>query len=178
LDPGRHAYKDLLEKTTGGHILDSDNLSNFIAEEPHAASQAEAAAVAAAIGFKQPVEASPLSKFQTLPADVEPKTPGSVRSGDTGFTSAMDDPRNFGAVMKSPELQNLDSPDISDLSSSDEEDQGGLPTTETTAPLRSNALVERYTSGANVPKKTVPKDDHELKGTETKPEGHSSSEAT
>jgi hypothetical protein len=175
LDPGRHAYKDLLEKTTGGHILDSDNLNNFITEEPYTASQAEAAAVAAAIGFKPPVEASSLSQVQTLPADVESKAPGSVRRGTA---SSMDDPRDLSAVMKSPELQNLDSPVLSDASSSEEEDQGGVPTTETTGPSLSNALVESYTRGANVPKKPVPKDEPDLKETEIKSEERKSSEAT
>ena len=167
LDPGRHAYKDLLEKTTGGHILDSENLNNFITEEPQAASQAEAAAVAAAIGFKQPVEASSLSQVQSLPADGESKASGRVRRGTA---SSLDDPRNFGAVMKSPELQNLDSPELSDVSTSEEDDQGGVTTTGAkgakgaTGPLVSNALVERYTKGANVPVKSVPKDELDLKG--------------
>jgi hypothetical protein len=167
LDPGRHAYKDLLEKTTGGHILDSENLNNFITEEPQAASQAEAAAVAAAIGFKQPMEASSLSQVQSLPADGESKASGRVRRGTA---SSLDDPRNFGAVMKSPELQNLDSPDLSDVSTSEEDDPGGVTTTRATGatgatgPLVSNALVERYTKGANVPVKSVPKDELDLKG--------------
>lgn len=107
LDPGRHAYKDLLGKTTGGHILDTENLNNFIAKETQTASDDEAAAVAAAIGFKQPVEASPLSQVQTVHADVEPKTLTSVLSSDTAFLSALEDSRNPGVVMKSPELQNL-----------------------------------------------------------------------
>jgi hypothetical protein len=118
-DPSRHGYKDLLEKSgpQGGPLHESGNRNSFIAEEDVAASDDEAAAVATAIGYRAPVEPSPLA--QVLSAN-----PGV----DDDAASTMDDLRSPGIVMKSPELQNLDSPEISDVSSSDEEDEGGVPT--------------------------------------------------
>jgi hypothetical protein len=42
--------------------------------------------------------------------------------------AVLDDLRSPGVVMKSPELQNLDSPELSEESSSDEDVEGGVPT--------------------------------------------------
>ncbi|KAF2473520.1 adenine nucleotide alpha hydrolases-like protein [Lindgomyces ingoldianus] len=134
-DPARHAYKDLLEKSgpQGGHILNSGHRnSSFIAEEEtQPASDDEAVAVAAAIGLRQNLDASPLTQVETTPADVEPF---SARVADTGFVSALEELRSPSVVMKSPELGNLDSPDISDISSSEEDDQGGVSTTQAIKP--------------------------------------------
>ncbi|KAF2191313.1 adenine nucleotide alpha hydrolases-like protein [Zopfia rhizophila CBS 207.26] len=129
-DPARHGYKDILEKSgpQGGHILDVSHRNSYIAEEEiQPASDDEAAAVAAAIGYKQTLDASPLAQVQTVTPDVDENTLQSVVSGDAGFVSAMEDLRSPGVVMKSPELQNLDSPELSELSSSDD-DQGGVST--------------------------------------------------
>lgn len=111
LDPNRHAYKDLLEKS--GHLIDTDARS-FHAEDSRQASEDEAAAVAAAIGYK-PLGGSPLVQSQTVPVNLDQ-------------TIADQDLKSPGVVMKSPELRNLDSPEISDSSSSDEEDDGGIST--------------------------------------------------
>ncbi|KAF2107939.1 hypothetical protein BDV96DRAFT_588444 [Lophiotrema nucula] len=123
-DPNRHAYKDLLEKSgpQGGHILDASRLSNYIIEEDEQhPSEDEARAVAKAVGYHPPVEPSPLSQAETA--------------------AGLDDLKSPGVVMKSPELQNLDSPDISDISSSEEDEQGGVPTE--TAASEASTLVDR-----------------------------------
>jgi nucleotide-binding universal stress UspA family protein len=111
LDPNRHAYKDLLEKS--GHLIDTDARS-FTADDSRQASEDEAAAVAAAIGYR-PLGGSPLVQTQTVPVNLD-------------RTIVDQDLKSPGVVMKSPGLQNLESPEMSDLSSSDDEDEGGVPT--------------------------------------------------
>jgi nucleotide-binding universal stress UspA family protein len=114
LDPNRHAYKDLLEKSgSSGHLLEAD-LRNINTEDSPQASDDEAAAVAAAIGYK-PLTGTPLVQSQLAPSG--------INSGIVG----TDDPDVAAALMKSPELQNLDSPDISDSSSSNSDEEGGIP---------------------------------------------------
>ncbi|PSN71870.1 hypothetical protein BS50DRAFT_597376 [Corynespora cassiicola Philippines] len=134
LDPNRHSYKELLEKS--GNLLDAD-MRNYSAEEAQPVTNNEAAAVAAALGIKQPLEASPLAQMQTAEPHEDDKT---LASGDAESTSALDELRSPGVVMKSPELQNLDSPEISDSSSSDDE-SGGVPmtTTDTTSSEETSA---------------------------------------
>lgn len=134
LDPNRHTYKDLLEKS--GHLLESDT-PNIIAEDSREASEDEAAAVAAAIGYKPLTGGSPLVHAETAPAEMESKT---STSEDASGNSALDDLKSPGIVMKSPELQNLDSPEISDSSSSEEE--GGVPTEETAAEAAEDDVKE------------------------------------
>ena len=115
LDPNRHAYKDLLEKSgNSGHMLEADP-RNHHAEDSRHASDDEAAAVAAAIGYK-PVTGTPLAQSQSTSTIVG--------------SDAVDaeDPDVAAALMKSPELQNLESPEISDESTSSDE-EGGVPTT-------------------------------------------------
>ena len=115
LDPNRHAYKDLLEKS--GNLIDTDARNVYTEDsrpQSRQASEDEAAAVAAAIGYR-PIGGSPLVQSQTIPAALD----AAIEEQDL---------KNIGVVMKSPELQNLDSPDISDSSSSDEEDEGGVLT--------------------------------------------------
>lgn len=113
LDPNRHAYKDLLEKS--GNLIDTDPRT-LNTDDSRQASEDEAAAVAAAIGYKRVGRRSPLIKSTTIPSYLD--------------SNVMDqDLRSPGVVMKSPDLQNLDSPDITDSSSSeDEEDVGGIST--------------------------------------------------
>lgn len=114
LDPNRHAYKDILEKS--GSLIDTDARNIYTEDSrPHSrqASEDEAAAVAAAIGYR-PRGGSPLVQSQTVPINLD---------------AAIEDQnlKSPGIVMKSPELQNLDSPEISDSSSSEDEDEGGVP---------------------------------------------------
>lgn len=140
-DPNRHAYKDLLEKSGahGSHMLDAGNRNSFIAEEDiHPVSDDEAAAVAAAIGYKPALEAHPLAQVQTASADDDERT-----------ASALEGLRSPGVVMKSPELQNLDSPEISDLSTSEDEEQGGVPTT-TEPSIASETTTENSTGNGEI----------------------------
>ena len=117
LDPNRHAYKDLLEKSS--NVIDTD-ARNVYSEESRShsrqASEDEAAAVAAAIGYR-PKGSSPLVYSQTMTSRLD-------------ATIEDQNLKSPGVVMKSPELQNLDSPEISDSSSSEDEDEdeGGVPT--------------------------------------------------
>ena len=131
-DPSRQTYKDLLEKSgpQGGHIV--SNRNSFILEEDTIpASDDEAAAVAAAIGYKPQHEPSPLAQVQAVPRELNPRASTSSLGGDPD-SNLGDDLRSPGVVMKSPHLGNLDSPEISDSSSSsDEEDEGGIPTSNT-----------------------------------------------
>ncbi|KAF2712086.1 adenine nucleotide alpha hydrolases-like protein [Pleomassaria siparia CBS 279.74] len=195
LDPGRHAYKDLLKNTTGGHILDSDNLNSFIAEETTAASDEEAAAVARAIGLRHPVESSHLSQVHIARSPVrsprspasapvsgvpELKIPISVLSGggtkSVASTPAPVDDLHPGVVMKSPHLQNLDSPEISDISSSsEEEDEGGVITAQPFSTTEAaDGSAESKDDAALEP---VVKVQPETNDMGTKPEEHKSSGA-
>jgi hypothetical protein len=68
LDPNRHAYKDLLEKSGNtGHLLDADPRNT---EDSRQVSDDEPAAVATAIGYK-PVTGTPLAQIQSAPTGVE-----------------------------------------------------------------------------------------------------------
>jgi hypothetical protein len=69
-------------------------------------------------------------------------------SDDDREPHAMDDPRSPGVMMKSPHLQNLDSPDFSDDPSSGEEDEeGGV----STAPAGSRASeIARERGGLHI----------------------------
>lgn len=133
LDPNRHSYKDLLEKS--GHMIDTDARS-FTADSQEA-SEDEAAAVAAAIGYR-PIGGSPLVQTQTIAVNLD-------------RTIADQDLKSPGVIMKSPELQNLESPEISDSSSSDEDED------EPTAP-----------SGLGVDSETQAREEQTTVGTERK----------
>ncbi|OCL09462.1 adenine nucleotide alpha hydrolases-like protein, partial [Glonium stellatum] len=134
LDPNRHGYKDILDKSgsQGGHVLDLSHRNSLIEEESQPASEDEAAAVAAAIGYRPHLDPSPLANIESAPLEeiepASPDSPDSIRSGYTGGDSSPEDIRSLGVVMKSPELQNLDSPPESDVSSSEEDvdEDGGV----------------------------------------------------
>lgn len=100
-----------------GNLIDTDARNVYSEDsrpQSRQASEDEAAAVAAAIGYK-PIGGSPLAQTQTIAATLD-------------AAIEEQDPKSPGVVMKSPELLNLDSPDISDLSSSEDEDDGGVLT--------------------------------------------------
>lgn len=129
MDPNRHAYKDILEKS--GNLIDTDARNIYTEEsrpQSRQASEDEAAAVAAAIGYR-PRGGSPLVQSQTAPVNLD---------------AAIEDQnlKSPGIVMKSPELQNLDSPEISGSSSSEDEDEGGVPTGASAAGLGLEQGVE------------------------------------
>ncbi|EKG20205.1 UspA [Macrophomina phaseolina MS6] len=120
-DPTRTGYRDLLDKSgsAGGHLLDTGHRHSVMIDELHAAAtDEEAAAVAKAVGFNP----SPLGQDG---GQAPPQTPDSIGGGLMSGENSPDDTRDIGPVMKSPELQNLDTPAVSsDEDSSD--DEGGV----------------------------------------------------
>ncbi|KAH7380790.1 hypothetical protein BKA66DRAFT_465467 [Pyrenochaeta sp. MPI-SDFR-AT-0127] len=115
-DPDRQGYRDILAKSESLIDVNSPRNSFFANEE-------EASAVAAAISAHKPsVDSHPLAQV----AHAE----DSDGDGETGTSTLVDDPRSPALpLMKSPHLQNLDSPELSSESnSSDDEEQGGVPT--------------------------------------------------
>ncbi|CAI6340009.1 unnamed protein product [Periconia digitata] len=115
LDPNRHSYRDLLEKS--GPMLDADG-QTFDADGSRQASEDEAAAVAAAIGYK------PKKKKKKSVKGLSPLVQTHTASSDSSNRDLADDLKSPGMLMKSPELQNLDSPELTEESSSD--DEGGV----------------------------------------------------
>ena len=120
-DPDRQEYAKILAKSESLIDVNSPRNSFFANDE-------EALAVAAATDSKQPPStAHPLAQVAHA-ADSE------SGSEDEVETTAADDPRSPGVMMKSPHLQNLESPDFSDDPSSggedadDDGDEGGVAT--------------------------------------------------
>ncbi|KAF2006978.1 adenine nucleotide alpha hydrolases-like protein [Amniculicola lignicola CBS 123094] len=175
-DPNRQGYKDILDKSgpQGGHILDLNNLSNFIVEEDEGGvTDDEAAAVAAAVGYKPQPEASSLSQVEATP---------DAGTGARENSLSPDLLRSPGVVMKSPDLRNLDSPEISDISSSDSEDQGGVPTTADPAtahePIEFTSVGTTLVGEDGVATGPAAKEEPEVKELETKLEDLKTSEAS
>ncbi|KAF2280283.1 adenine nucleotide alpha hydrolases-like protein [Westerdykella ornata] len=108
-DPTRHGYKDLLEKSGPqlGYSLPASSRNSLALPE--------SAATSVAIGHSQPIEASPLAQSEAASESV-----GSV---STRSEADPEEPRSPGVVMKSPHLQNLETPDLSDASSSEGDEQ-------------------------------------------------------
>lgn len=134
-DPTRHGYRDILDKSglEGGHVLDPSHRNSMIGDpigDSQAASDAEAAAVAEAIGYK-PIEykGSPLTKVDTTRSDV------TSASAYSGRDTSPEDVRSPARVMKSPELRDIDSPELSEGYS--DEDAG--EESEAEGPLREDA---------------------------------------
>ncbi|KAB2577072.1 hypothetical protein BFW01_g2367 [Lasiodiplodia theobromae] len=125
-DPTRTGYRDLLDKSgaAGGHLLDTGHRHSLMLDElQQAATDEEAAAVAKAVGYNPPPEPSPLGQDD---GQLGPQTPDSITndplmSGENSPDDARDD---VGALMKSPELQNLDTPAVSSDEDSDDDDGG------------------------------------------------------
>lgn len=114
-DPDRQSYSHMLAKSESLIEINSPRNSIFTGDE-------EATAVAAAIGYKQAV-ADPSPLAQVSHADY------SDDEREIGTSTVADELRSPAVLMKSPELQNLDSPELSEeSSSSDDEDQGGVST--------------------------------------------------
>ena len=102
-DPSRRNYNSILEKARGGYSLDKSNRNSIVGPLPSATDQ-EAAAVAKAIGVPKNFEAAPLSRVVSS-------------RGDAGERSASPRPLSpapSNAVMKSPNLGPIDTPEVSD----------------------------------------------------------------
>ncbi|KAI9820278.1 MAG: hypothetical protein M1827_005900 [Pycnora praestabilis] len=113
-DPGRSTYTDILEMSGWkvGHVLDRNNRDSLVDLAPMAPGS-EAAAVAAAIGisavFDRTVDLPSLSKVESARSDVT-------------SSNSVDDLRSLGVVMASPNLEDLESPLMSEDSDEDDED--------------------------------------------------------
>lgn len=116
-DPNRLGYQEMLAKSES--LLDVTTSpapsprGSFVATEDQAAA-VKASLQAQNAQYTQPVEPSPLAQVHHAEGSEDEK--------------AL---RSPGSLLKSPELQNLDSPDISSDSSSDDEDEGGGVSTHT-----------------------------------------------
>ncbi|KAF1947587.1 adenine nucleotide alpha hydrolases-like protein [Clathrospora elynae] len=115
-DPDRQGYREILAKSE--HLPDFNSPRNsFFANEEEAAAVGGAAAAP-----KLSADAHPLAQV----AHAEDSDDDDRQTGNSALVG--DELRSPGVMMKSPHLQNLDSPELSDQSSSDDEDEGGVPT--------------------------------------------------
>jgi hypothetical protein len=131
-DPDRQGYREILAKSESLPEFNSPRNSFFANED-------EAAIVAGAATAPKPaVEAHPLAQVEQAPDISEDEL-------DTGTSTLVnDDPRSPGPMMKSPHLQNLDSPELSSQSSSEDEDgEGGVSTSGTSAVDKATIATER-----------------------------------
>lgn len=151
-DPARHGYRDLLDRASGevSHPLDEKNrYSTDQLGEERPASSDESAAVAAAFGFgklhEKEKRSSPLTKVESAVTD---RTETTENTEESGFDSEADNDAN--RLMKSPEMQGLDTPELSGESAfGDDPDGEGMisdPGSPETAGRRApNVVVRRPT---------------------------------
>lgn len=107
-DPDRQGYRDILAKSESLIDVNSPRNSFFANDE-------EALALAAATNKSAPDASHPLAQVA--------HAQDSDDEQETNASTLLDDPRSPGVMMKSPHLQNLDSPDFSDDPSSGDEDE-------------------------------------------------------
>jgi len=130
-DAARHGYRDLLDKAgqqdgVPGHLLDGSNKGSQIFEFNEegeilpGSAEDEARAVAEAIGLRGRVrtfgtetvnKGSPLAMVLSAQSDAV-DSPGSAADSEDGGSEELGSPEEL-RVMKSPELQDLDSPVLS-----------------------------------------------------------------
>jgi hypothetical protein len=119
-DPDRQGYREILAKSEKLPEIDSPRNSFFENEDEAATIGGAATAPKPAVtnAHKPSVDTHPLAQVEHAESSDEDL--------DTG-TSRMigDDLRSPLPLMKSPHLQNLDSPELSSQSSSDDEDDQG-----------------------------------------------------
>ncbi|KAF2852951.1 adenine nucleotide alpha hydrolases-like protein [Plenodomus tracheiphilus IPT5] len=115
-DPDRQGYRDILAKSESLLDVNSPRNSFFANEE-------EASAMPGSTTTPKPTtDTHPLAQV----AHAQNSSDDDV---ETGASTLVEDPKSPGFLMKSPHLQNLDSPELSDASSfSDDEDAGGVST--------------------------------------------------
>lgn len=128
-DPDRQTYRKILEKSESLIDVNSPRNSFFANED-------EAHTLAKAIANKQaPDTTHPLAQVASAPASDD--------DHETNVSTIVDDLRNPPQLMKSPHLQNLDSPDFSDDPSSAEEDEDGSDPTKPTSSAASEIAKGR-----------------------------------
>ncbi|USP74083.1 hypothetical protein yc1106_01357 [Curvularia clavata] len=138
-DPDRQGYRELLAKSERLPEYDSPRNTFFPNEE-------EAATIGAARGMPKLVAET------THPlAQVEHVQDSSDEELETGNSDGLlgDDPRSPGPMMKSPHLQNLDSPELSSQSSSEDEDEQGDAAIQTEATAADAGSVQMGTTAAD-----------------------------
>jgi hypothetical protein len=142
-DPDRQGYRELLAKSERLPEYDSPRNTFFANED-------EAATVGAATSTLKPVAeaAHPLAQVAHVHDSSEDEL-------ETGNSDALlgDDPRSPGPMMKSPHLQNLDSPELSSQSSSEDEDERGEVST-TTATSAVDEAVQQEGAGDPEPQES------------------------
>lgn len=128
-DPARTGYRDLLDKSNPageGHILDRHRLSaSFLPATTATSTDAEAAAVARAIGFDEQSLPSPgfrdsLTHVKSSGTATSDRTDVSALSPESEFSgrdTSPEDLRSPARVLKSPKEGHLESPPLSELSS-------------------------------------------------------------
>jgi len=135
-DPTRRGYRDILDKSEdvaeGGHILDERNRRSMVGPDALVDTafhnpEEEARKVAEAIGYRSEIGAgaidgSPLTRVISGRSE---RSNRSGRSGSVGSYGSLEGESDLrspkAALMKSPELRDLDSPGGSDYEDSDDE---------------------------------------------------------
>lgn len=135
-DPTRRGYRDILDKSEdvaeGGHILDERNRRSMVGPDALVDTafhnpEEEARMVAEAIGYKAALEdgatdGAPLTRVVSGRSE---RSTRSARSGSVNSYGSLDVESDLlspkAALMKSPELRDLDSPMGSDYEDSDDE---------------------------------------------------------
>ena len=129
-DPSRRSYMDILEKgeATGSQILDKIDRDKLAENFSTEAGETEAKAVAKAIGLPPDFAGSKEPRRGSEGVDQEGSPLTKVVSAKSDYTSGPESPSPTGGLspdetfqeeMRSPELEDLDSPELS------EEDEEG-----------------------------------------------------
>jgi len=122
-DPSRRGYLDILEKSLGGsgkagHVLGQSSRNSIASEQP-SAGEGEALAVAEAVGLNPKIEAA----LQAAQADHAARIEALESSASPSPTdSPVDEQKDLGAVMKSPDPEDFESPDLSESDDDDDDD--------------------------------------------------------
>jgi hypothetical protein len=124
-DPDRQGYREILAKSEKLPDIDSPRNSFFENEDEAATIGGAATAPKPPNAHKPSVDTHPLAQVE----HAESSEDDDLDTGTGTSTLIGDDLRSPLPLMKSPHLQNLDSPELSSQSSSeDEDDQGGVST--------------------------------------------------
>lgn len=157
-DPSRQGYKDLLEKSgpQGGYTLTASSRNSLVLPDDarsasRPSSRGESPAVHEATGSNKRIEASPLAQVESV---------GSRSEADP------EEPRSPGVVMTSPQLQSLESPELSDSGSSEGEEQEAQDCNTSAVEKRLGASSGSVTDSASTSTETVETNDEpaETKG--------------
>lgn len=138
-DPTRRGYRDILDKSDDGHLLDHKNRHSITpgdgtgisAELLQIEAEEEARRVAEAVGYRPQHDGAPLSRVTSARSDVSGKSGRTGRSSSFG-SYRSESPENMRSPTvkspKSPDYRVLDSPGDSgsEAGYSDDEEEGGV----------------------------------------------------